>query len=104
MIQPDEATYSDVENSKLTQKFCCNKCHSSLTSHPAPNRRWFVRCISCETNSGFVTRSTAGYREVRIWAEKKEMRAVMTLNALPFDDYEPAEKFDESAALTALGF
>lgn len=100
-----EQTYNDVEKSQLENKFCCNACHGSLMAYPAPKRKWFVRCISCQANRGFVTRSTANFRETRTWSERREMETVLVFAGDIFEiDPEPKPKFDEKSALAALGF
>jgi len=99
-----EPTYSDTESYKLTIKFCCNTCHGSLNRYGAPDRRYYVRCISCNENRGFVTRTTADHRDADEFGDRAEMRQVLRMNGIPHDDYDPTKEFNEAEALAALGF
>ena len=99
-----EQTYNDIETSRLTGKYCCNKCHSSLMQYPAPERRWFIRCIKCNENNGFIMRSTARIRENQADQDRLEMKTILQFSGDVFSIGNPKKKFDESSTLKVLGF
>ena len=71
-------TFEYPEAQKMVRDYVCSRCWDGLFYSPAPDRKYYVRCVSCRHDTvGYVTKHYVDNCRMKSRADAAEVKQVL---------------------------